>query len=133
MKVIAVCISEKRGTPKHDIGSCIVTPLGLKNDAHAGNWDKQVSLLADESIIKMQQLGFKVSRKSFAANIITEGMILHQLPIGTRLRINDVILEITHIGKEEIDTANIMTKEGIFTKVIQAGTVHTDDIFAILN
>lgn len=132
MKVIAVCISQKRGIPKEDIGACAITDLGLEKDAHADHWDKQVSLLADESIIKMQKLGFNVTRKSFAANIITEGIILYQLPIGTRLRINNVIIEITHIGKEKIDENNIMTKEGVFSKVIQPGLVHVGDIIIIL-
>jgi MOSC domain-containing protein YiiM len=140
MKVKAVCISEKKGTVKMNIGSCEVTATGLKGDAHAGDWHRQVSLLAEESIEKMRKLGLDISYGAFAENITTEGIILYQIPIGTRIKINDVELEVTQIGKEchsgcaiqKTTGKCVMPKEGIFTKVIHTGTIHTDDPISII-
>ncbi len=140
MKITAVCISEKKGTIKTNVGACEITATGLKGDAHAGDWHRQVSLLAEESIEKMKNLGYPVTNGSFAENLTTQGIVLHTLPIGTRLQINDVILEITQIGKECHEGCAIkqktgkcvMPKEGVFAKVIKEGVVHAGDSITIL-
>jgi molybdopterin adenylyltransferase len=140
MKITAVCISEQKGTIKKNVGSCEVISTGLKGDAHAGDWHRQVSLLAEESIAKMKNLGYPVTNGSFAENLTTEGIELYKLPIGTRLQINDVILEITQIGKEchegcaiKVQTGKcVMPKEGVFAKVIKEGVVHAGDTITIL-
>src|SRR5512147_1613799 len=101
-KVLAVNISEKKGTRKTNIRSCaVLRDFGLKDDAHGGPWHRQVSLLANESIEKMKAKGLKVSYGDFAENITTEGVDLFHLPIGTMIRIgNGVTLRVTQIGKE---------------------------------
>lgn len=138
--VLAVNISEKKGVPKKNIGSCEITTTGLKEDSHAGDWHRQVSLLADESIEKMRSCGIELEHGIFAENITTKGIELHKLPLGKRLKINDVILEVSQIGKEchtgcaiqQIVGKCIMPIEGIFTKVIQPGTIKVGDTIELL-
>ncbi len=136
--VLAVNISKVKGVVKETIPSGeFKEDFGLEGDAHAGKWHRQVSLLAQESIDKMTQLGVEglVSGK-FAENITTQGIILHELPVGTRLRIGDTIHEVTQIGKEchtgcaikaQVGQC-IMPKEGIFTRVIIGGVIHSGDL-----
>lgn len=139
-KVLAVCLSDKKGIPKKDVKECQVTAQGLKDDAHAGDWHRQVSLLAIESVNKMRSLGIIANYGTFAENLTTEGLELYTLPLHTRFIINDVILELTQIGKEchagcaiQQQTGKcIMPKEGIFTKVIQTGTIRAGDKITIL-
>jgi MOSC domain-containing protein YiiM len=136
-KVLAVNISEKKGTRKTNIRSClIVKGSGLKDDAHAGPWHRQVSLLANESIKKMKALGLKVGYGDFAENITTEGVDLVHLPIGTTLKIGpQVVLRVTQIGKECHERCAIyyqagdcvMPKEGIFGEVVSEGEVKVGD------
>ena len=136
-KVLAVNISEKKGTKKTNIQSCaLLKDLGLKGDAHAGPWHRQVSLLANESIEKMRAKGLKVGFGDFAENITTEGVDLVHLPIGTKMRIGDsVLLRVTQIGKECHDRCAIyyqagdcvMPKEGIFAEVLNEGEVKGGD------
>jgi len=101
-KVLAVNISEEKGTKKTNVQSCtLLKDFGLKGDAHAGPWHRQVSLLANESIDKMKAMGLKVGYGDFAENITTEGVDLVHLPIGTTIRVgNSVLLRVTQIGKE---------------------------------
>ncbi len=101
-KVIAVNISEKKGVVKHPIDKGLFkVSHGLVGDAHAGNWHRQVSLLGIESINKMKKLGLKeVSIGNFAENITTEGLVLHELSVGTKLKVGEVLMEVTQIGKE---------------------------------
>ena len=136
-KVLAVNISEDKGTKKKNIHSCaVVRDFGLKGDAHAGPWHRQVSLLANESIQKMKDLGLKVGYGDFAENITTEGVDLVHLPIGTEIRIGQsVLLRVTQIGKVCHDRCAIyyqagdciMPKEGIFAEVINEGEVKVGD------
>ncbi len=136
-KVLAVNISEKKGTKKTNIQSCaLLKDLGLKGDAHAGPWHRQVSLLANESIEKMRAKGLKVGFGDFAENITTEGVDLVHLPIGTKIHIGDaVLLHVTQIGKECHDRCAIyyqagdcvMPKEGIFAEVLSEGEVKGGD------
>jgi len=139
-KVLAVNISEDKGTKKTNVQSCsLLKDFGLKGDAHGGPWHRQVSLLANESIEKMRAKGLHVGYGDFAENITTEGVDLVHLPIGTEIRIgNSVILRITQIGKECHERCAIyyqagdcvMPKEGIFAKVVNEGKVKVgDEIF----
>jgi MOSC domain-containing protein YiiM len=136
-RVLAVSISEKKGTKKTNVQSCaLLKDFGLKDDAHAGPWHRQVSLLANESIEKMKAKGLKVGYGDFAENITTEGVDLVHLPIGTGIRIGDsVFLRVTQIGKECHDRCAIyyqagdcvMPKEGIFAEVVNEGEVKVGD------
>ena len=136
-KVLAVNISEDKGTKKKNIHSCaVIKDSGLKGDAHAGPWHRQVSLLANESIRKMKDMGLNVGYGDFAENITTEGVDLVHLPIGTEIRIGHaVILRVTQIGKVCHDRCAIyyqagdciMPKEGIFAEVTNEGEVKVGD------
>jgi len=136
-KVLAVNISEKKGTRKKNINSClIVKGSGLKDDAHAGPWHRQVSLLANESIEKMKAMGLKVGYGDFAENITTQGVDLVHLPVGTEIRIGErVLLKVTQIGKECHERCAIyyqagdcvMPKEGIFAEVVSEGKIEVGD------
>ena len=136
-RVLAVNISEKKGTRKTNVNSChVLKDFGLKDDAHGGPWHRQVSLLANESIQKMRAMGLNVGYGDFAENITTEGIDLVHLPIGTLIRIGkQVVLRVTQIGKECHERCAIyyqagdcvMPKEGIFAEVINDGKVAADD------
>ncbi|NLS76668.1 MAG: MOSC domain-containing protein [Chloroflexi bacterium] len=141
-KVVAVCVSSRKGVPKHDIKSGqLRVDWGLEGDAHAGNWHRQVSLLALESIDKMRAKGLKVRPGSFAENITTEGIELYTLPVGTRLRLGGALVEVTQIGKvchtkcAIYDLAGdcVMPREGIFVKVLEPGSVATGDAVEVLS
>ena len=100
-KVMAVCVSEARGTPKRNIGRArLRADWGVEGDAHAGNWHRQVSLLGQESVEKMKAVFPDIPVGAFAENILTEGLTLYTLPVGTRLQVGEVLLEVTQIGKE---------------------------------
>jgi MOSC domain-containing protein YiiM len=142
-KVISINISEKRGTVKTPVESAVfVEGKGIEGDAHFGLDDiKQISLLAEESIDKMRKEGFDFLVPGiFAENITTEGIILKNLPIGTRLKIGETIQEVSKIGKEchtdcEIKQKAgkcIMPLEGIFTRVKKGGTVKKGDEIEII-
>ena len=138
VSVVAVCTSKKKGTKKQAIASGLLKEdYGLIGDAHAGYLpNRQVSLLAIESIDKMRHLGLKLSPGDFAENITIEGTDLCHLPIGTRILVgNEVVLEVTQIGKE-CHTACairrqvgqcIMPKEGVFARVVRGGLVKSGD------
>ncbi len=131
-KVTAVCISKNKGERKTPVEKVNLIPNhGIDGDAHAGEWHRQVSLLAQESIDKMRAMGLSVSAGDFAENITTIGMDLVSLPIGTRLSLGSSIVEVTQIGKECHTRCAIyyqagdcvMPKEGIFARVLQGGVV----------
>jgi MOSC domain-containing protein YiiM len=136
-KVLAVNISDDKGTKKTNVQKCaLVKDFGLKGDAHAGPWHRQVSLLANESIEKMKAMGLKVGYGDFAENITTEGIDLVHLPIGTTIQVGkSVILRVTQIGKECHTRCAIyyqagdcvMPKEGIFAEVLSEGEVKVGD------
>jgi len=133
----AVCISANKGERKKNIGTgTLVENHGLANDAHAGDWHRQVSLLAVESIAKMRAAGLDVGAGDFAENLTTEGLDLCHLPIGTRLAVGEsCLLEITQIGKICHDRCAIyyqagdcvMPREGIFARVLSGGDVSEGD------
>ena len=134
--VVAVCISEKKGTVKHPVDQIEVKRnLGIPGDAHAGDWHRQISLLASESVDKMKERFPDIPVGSFAENILTEGIELATLPVGTKLMVGNSLLEVTQIGKEcHHDCAIrkqvgdcVMPREGIFAIVLEEGTIKSGD------
>ena len=136
-KILAVCISEVRGIQKHPIPEAeLRVDHGIVGDAHAGNWHRQVSLLSKESVNKLQEkIPLRLHDGDFAENILVEGMLVYQLPVGTKLRIGTALCEVTQIGKEcHQDCAIrkaagdcVMPREGIFVKVLENGRVRPGD------
>ena len=141
-KLIAVNISSKKGTRKKNVGSsCLLVGLGLRDDAHAAPGNRQVSLLAQESIDKMTRLGLKVGPGDFAENLTTQGLDLLALPLGTRFRVGEgTLLEVTQIGKVCHTRCAIyyqagdcvMPKEGIFAQVLEGGEIKVGDEIRVL-
>jgi len=142
-KVEAVCISAAKGERKTNVGhGRFLVEHGLEGDAHAGDWHRQVSLLAVESIAKMQAAGLDVGAGDFAENLTTSGLDLCSLPIGSRLQAGaSTILEITQIGKVCHERCAIfyqagdcvMPREGIFARVLQGGEVRVGDLVEIIS
>ena len=135
-KVIAVNISEKRGTQKVNVHTAkLIENYGLEKDAHAGKWHRQVSLLSYEKIEEFKAKGAPVQEGAFGENLIVQGFDFKTLPVGTRLKCNDVILEITQIGKQchngceifQIMGECIMPKEGVFARVLHGGVISEGD------
>lgn len=135
-RITAVCISENKGERKTPVAQVeLVENHGIKDDAHAGPWHRQVSLLAKESIDKMRKMGLDVDNGDFAENLTTQGIVLPELPIGAQLKIGECLLEITQIGKECHTRCAIyhqagdcvMPKEGIFAKVLHGGVIAPGD------
>ena len=136
-----MCLSREKGTPKEPVRAAnLIEDFGIEGDAHAGKWHRQVSLLAEESIEAFKRelaaaAGPLLRPGSFGENIITRGLNLVALPLGTRLRIGEAELEITQIGKECHEqcvigrTAGrcIMPQEGVFARVIAGGCVKAGD------
>ena len=142
-KVLAINISERKGVIKIPVESAeFKVDHGIVGDAHAGDWHRQVSLLGQESIDKMTARGVAdLTAGKFAENLTTEGIVLHELPVGTRLKIGETVQEVTQIGKEchhgcaikaQVGDC-IMPREGIFTKVIVPGTVYVGDEIEVMN
>lgn len=133
--VVSVNISEEKGEMKKPAGRATLRAgHGMEGDAHAGDWHRQVSLLAMEDIEYMRGRGADVSPGDFAENITTRGVDLPSLPIGARLRIGEVVLEVTQIGKEchhgcaifrQVGEC-VMPAKGIFAKVITGGTIEDE-------
>ena len=135
-KIKAVCVSEKKGTAKKNIGtSVVIENYGLENDAHAGNWHRQVSLLSYEAVELFRARGAKVEDGAFGENLLVEGFDFKTYPVGTIFKCNDVVLEITQIGKQchsECEIFHmvgdcIMPREGVFARVLHGGTVSAGD------
>ena len=135
-KVIAICISEKKGTQKQEVASAVLREnWGIEGDAHAGTWHRQVSMLSLEKIEEFRRRGAEVDFGAFGENLIVEGFDLSKLPVGTRFCVGDAVLEMTQIGKEchshcaihRVMGDCIMPREGVFTKVIKGGTIYPGD------
>ena len=141
-KIAAICISEIRGIQKHEIPEAFLRAgHGIEGDAHAGSWHRQVSLLSVDSVAKLQEkLDFELKHGAFAENILVEGMAVHPLPVGTRLRIGEALCEVTQIGKEcHSDCAIrkaagdcVMPREGIFVKVLESGRIAKGDAVEVV-
>ena len=141
-KIAAICISEIRGIQKHEIPEAFLRAgHGIEGDAHAGLWHRQVSLLSVDSVAKLQEkLDFELKHGAFAENILVEGMAVHTLPVGTRLRIGEALCEVTQIGKEcHSDCAIrkaagdcVMPREGIFVKVLESGRIAKGDAVEVV-
>jgi TatD DNase family protein len=135
-KIMAVNISEKKGTQKINVHTAkVLEDFGIEKDAHAGKWHRQVSLLSYEKIEEFKAKGAPVEDGAFGENLIVQGIDLKHLPIGTHLRCNEVVLEVTQIGKQchsgceiyKIMGDCIMPREGIFTKVLHGGVLAEGD------
>ncbi|MDR1894957.1 MAG: MOSC domain-containing protein [Spirochaetales bacterium] len=141
-KVVAVCQSEKKGTPKttRDRGEFRINH-GLVGDAHAGDWHRQVSLLSHEKVEAFRKRGARVDHGAFGENLVVEGIDLKTLPIGTLLECGEVLLEVTQIGKEchshceifKVMGDCIMPREGIFARVLKGGFIAPGDGMEIRN
>ncbi|MFH1242290.1 MAG: MOSC domain-containing protein [Pseudomonadota bacterium] len=133
MKIVSIAISKKKGTPKVAIEEgVLVEDHGIENDAHAGQWHRQVSFLASESIEKARQKGLNVTFGDFAENIATEGIDWQDVPVGTMVQLGEsALVEITQIGKECHSRCAIyykagdciMPREGVFARVLRGGRI----------
>ena len=139
-KVKAVCISEKKGTRKHQVPAIeIKKKEGIVGDSHGDDMKRRISLLGDESVDKLRGLMPELKAGDFAENILTEGLTLYELPIGTRLKIGTTELEVTQIGKEchqgceirNITGDCVMPREGIFAEVITEGQIKPGDTIEV--
>jgi len=139
-KILAVCTSDKKGTAKRNIDRAeVVLAHGLLGDAHAGNGYRQVSLLSQQKIADFRAKGAKVEYGDFGENLVVEGIDLSSLPPGTLLKCNDVVLEITQIGKECQNRCSIfetmgdciMPREGVFAKVVNGGFISVGDEISV--
>lgn len=140
-KIMAVCISEKRGTQKKNIEKVrLIENFGLEGDAHGGNWHRQVSLLSYEKVRAFEEKGISVEDGAFGENLLVEGFDFKTLPVGTRFRCGEALLEMTQIGKEchshcEIYQAVgdcIMPREGVFARVLHGGVIQIGDELEIV-
>ncbi len=131
-KVMAVCTSEKKGTQKINVNEAnFIVDHGIENDAHAGNWHRQVSLLSADKIAAFNAKGADVFDGAFGENLVVSGIDFKELPIGTKFTCGDVVLELTQIGKECHTRCQIyhkmgeciMPTEGVFAKVLQGGKI----------
>lgn len=140
--VTAVCTSDIKGVQKKDVGSIeLIEDFGISTDAHAGKWHRQVSLLSQEKVDEFNAKGADVTAGAFGENILVRGFDFKSLPVGTRFQCNNVVLEMTQIGKEchshcqiyhKMGTC-IMPREGVFAKVIHGGTINTGDEFVMIS
>jgi len=135
-RVMAVCISEKRGTQKINVSEAVlIENFGIENDAHAGDWHRQVSLLCYDRVEEFRARGADVSDGAFGENILVEGIDFKTLPVGTVFRCGDAVLELTQVGKQCHSHCEIyhkvgdciMPREGVFTKVIRGGRISVGD------
>jgi molybdenum cofactor synthesis domain-containing protein len=135
--ILATCIGEHKGTPKRPVSSVeLVRGHGLAGDAHAGNWHRQVSLLADEGIAEVRRAGLVVEPGAFGENLITSGVDFAELAVGRRFRVGEqAVLQITQRGKECHSPCKIyerlgdciMPREGLFARVCRSGRVGPGD------
>ena len=140
-EVVSVNISEQKGTVKREVPAIqLKLRHGIVGDAHAGDWHRQISLLAEESVDTMRPLLPGLRPGAFAENVNTRGIDLKSLPVGTRLRLGGTVVEITQIGKEchndcaikKTTGKCVMPTEGVFAVVVQEGTVRKGDPIELL-
>ena len=140
MKVLATCISEQKGVKKHPVPSiALEKDYGILGDAHAGKWHRQISLLPNESVDSLRDVIPDLKAGDFAENILTEGVSLKELPIGTVMQIGTAVLEVTQIGKQchndceikQLTGRCVMPTDGVFAKVTQGGEIKPGDTIII--
>ncbi len=140
-KILAICISEKKGTQKKPIESArLVEEWGIEGDAHVGKWHRQVSMLSFEKIEAFREKGADVDFGAFGENLVVEGFDLSKVPVGTKFQIGEAILELTQIGKEchshcaiyKVMGDCIMPREGVFTRVLKGGEIKAGDEITML-
>ena len=134
--IVSISTSSEKGAKKTPVESAVLSvDHGIEGDAHAGKWHRQISLLAEESIEKMRGGGLEVGYGDFAENITTSGLVLYEIPVGTKLRLGQCLVEVTQIGKECHDRCAIyeavgdcvMPREGIFARVLRGGEIKKGD------
>ncbi len=139
--VIAVCTSSEKGTQKTNVGSALfIADWGIEGDAHAGKWHRQVSLLSHDKVEAFRMKGAEVTDGAFGENLVVAGIDFRSLPIGTRFACEDVLLELTQIGKECHSGCEIykkmgeciMPREGVFTRVLHGGTISVGDTLTVI-
>lgn len=132
-----ICISEKRGTAKHEIEEAILAKdWGIQGDAHAGHWHRQVSLLSCEKIEEFRKKGADIELGAFGENLIVSGYDFRNLAVGTRFQCGEAVLEMTQIGKECHSHCEIykrmgeciMPREGVFAIVLHGGMIRKGDL-----
>lgn len=140
-EVLAICISEKKGTCKTEVKEAnFIEEHGIFQDAHAGKWHRQVSLLSYEKIDDFRKKGINVAFGAFGENLVIQGIDLAKLPVGTKLLCGEVLLEVTQIGKQCHDRCQIyytvgdciMPREGIFARVLNGGIIKVGNSISIL-
>ena len=141
--VVSVNISERKGEQKHPVPQITLKLRhGIVGDAHAGDWHRQVSLLSQESVDRLQEkISIRLFPGAFAENILCEGICLYALPVGTRLKIGSALCEVTQIGKEcHADCAIrrqagdcVMPREGIFAVVLEEGLARPGDLVSVIS
>ena len=139
--ITAICISERRGTQKTPVDTVkLCKDWGIEGDAHAGHWHRQVSLLSQEEIDAFKAEGANVYPGAFGENVAVRGISLTKLPVGTKLRCGDAILEVTQIGKDCHSHCTIyhqmgkciMPTNGIFARVLQEGEISVGDTMSVM-
>ena len=139
--LVSINVSKTKGVRKKAVDRTRLGPERLEGDAHAGDWHRMVSLLAEESIDKMRAAGLDVGAGDFAENLTTRGVDLLALPLGTRLRVGrEVVLELTQHGKECHNRCAIyyqagdcvMPREGVFARVVATGEVAAGDPIEVI-
>ena len=140
-KVVAVCVSKEKGTRKTNVGAAkLLRDWGIENDAHGGRWHRQFSLLSFEKTEEFRQKGVEIPYGAFGENLLVSGYDFKSYPVGTKFRCNDVILELTQIGKECHNHCEIyktmgeciMPTEGVFARVIHGGIISSGDKLCLL-
>ena len=140
-RVIATCTSEIKGVQKKNVHQVtVIEDYGIEGDAHAGKWHRQVSLLSYEKIEAFRARGAVVTDGAFGENLVVEGIDFKTLPLGTKFRCGDVVLELTQIGKEchhgcaifQAMGDCIMPREGVFTRVLHGGVIKEGDMLEIM-
>ena len=141
-KVLAVCISEKKGVQKHPVDRAeLRANHGIVGDAHAGPWHRQVSLLGIDSVQKLQEkITLQLKPGDFAENILVDGLTVYKLPVGTELKLGSALCRVTQIGKTcHMDCAIrkaagdcVMPREGIFVEVLEGGEVRPGDEIQVI-
>lgn len=141
-EIIAVCISEKKGTAKKNVGERLfIENFGLEGDAHGGDWHRQVSLLSFEEVEKFRSRGAQVEDGAFGENLLVKGFDFKTYPVGSIFKCGQVVLEITQIGKKchsECEIFHmvgdcIMPREGVFARVLQGGLIRTGDELSLVS